>query len=62
MAKPARIDRPIKKNLSLPESLVTKVDLLLYNSVENKVPFGAWQELVTRLLNEWLSTQQGVQQ
>lgn len=60
MAKPARIDRPIKKNLSLPESLVTRVELLLYNEVEKKVPFGAWQELVTRLLDEWL-LQQGVQ-
>lgn len=52
MARPKRTDRPIEKNISLPESLVAQVDLELYSELEGKVPFGAWKSYVERLIRE----------
>ena len=54
MPRPAKIIRPVKKNLSLPEDVVAKVELELYSPAMQEVPQGAWQELVTGLLKEWL--------
>lgn len=54
MPKPAKIIRPVHKNLSLPEDLVAKVELELYSDVEQRVPMGAWQRLVSELLTDWL--------
>ncbi len=50
MARPRRTDRPIEKNLSLPSSLVARVDLELFSALEGKVPFGAWQRYVVELI------------
>lgn len=55
MPKPARVIRPVEKNISLPADLVTKVDLELYSEVEERVPFGAWSKLVEQLLRDWLA-------
>ena len=52
MPKPKQVDRPIEKTLSLPTSVVTRVELELYSSLEGKVPHGAWSKLVTQLLRE----------
>lgn len=54
MPAPKRIDRPVSKHLHLPESLVTQVELELYSELEGRVPKGAWQALVERLLREHL--------
>ena len=50
MAKPRKTDRPVEKNISLPSSLVVRVDLELFSTVEGKVPFGAWQRYVVSLI------------
>lgn len=50
MPRPRKTDRPIEKNLSLPSSLVARVELELYSDLEGKVPFGAWQRYVTGLI------------
>lgn len=55
MPKPARVIRPVKKNLSLPEDVVAPVELLLWSELESRVPHGAFSELVTRLLRDWLT-------
>jgi hypothetical protein len=55
MPKPAKVDRPTMKNLSLPESLVSRVELELFSDVEQRVPMGAWQRLVVELLQKWLA-------
>lgn len=52
MPKPARIDRPVSKTLSLPSSIVNRVDLALYSEVEQRVPHGEWARLVTQLLTQ----------
>jgi hypothetical protein len=52
MPRPRKAIRPVEKNISLPQDLVLKVDLLLYSELEGKVPFGAWQRYVERLIRE----------
>lgn len=46
-----RTNTEIKK-ISLDSELVAKVDSLLHSKLEDKVPYGAWQAYVTRLINE----------
>ena len=60
MPKPAKIIRPVQKNIALPEDLVVRVELELYSDVQQRVPMGAWQTLITELLTEWLQ-RRGVQ-
>ena len=55
MARPIKTDRPVEKNLSLPSSLVARVDLELFSALEGKVPFGAWQKYVVGLIEEDLA-------
>mgnify|MGYP001494844406 CR=1 FL=1 len=50
MARPRKAIRPVEKTISLPEDLVAKVELELYSDVEGKVPFGAWQRYLERLI------------
>lgn len=56
MAKQKHLDRPIDKNLSLPTTLVTKVELQLFSPIEGRVPHGEWSRLVQQLLREWLKS------
>lgn len=54
MPRPRKIDRPIEKRVTLPESLVARVELELYSDLEGKVPFGAWQRLLMELITRHL--------
>ena len=54
MAKPARIDRPVEKSLSLPTSLVAKIELRLYSELEKRVPHGAFSKFVIQCVEEYL--------
>lgn len=58
MPKPPRVDRPVEKKLSLPQSLVAQVELQLFSELEGKVPFGAWSKLIEQLLGDWLARNQ----
>ena len=51
----ARADPPIEKSLNLPASLVAEVELRLVDPLSSKVRYGAFGQLVERLLREWLS-------
>lgn len=55
MARPRKAIRPVEKNISLPEDLVARVDLELFSELEGKVPFGAWQRYLERLIREDLA-------
>lgn len=58
MAKRGRkelADPPVEKALSLPSSLVAEVELRLYDPATGKVKYGAFAQLVERLLREWLA-------
>ena len=50
MGRPRKTDRPIEKNISLPQSIVVRVELELFSELEGKVPFGAWQKYIVRLV------------
>ena len=52
MARPASINKPIEKKLSLDAELVTKVELALFSDLEGRVPYGAWSGLIEQLLRE----------
>lgn len=52
MPKPKRVDRPVSKHLHFPESTASKVELLLYSELEERVPHGAWQKFITGLIEE----------
>lgn len=54
MPKPKRVDRPIMKSISLPQSIVIPVEMDLYSELEMRVPHGAWSRLISQLLREWL--------
>lgn len=55
MARPRKAIRPVEKTVSLPEDLVARVELELYSEVEGKVPFGAWQKYLERLIRDDLN-------
>lgn len=55
MARPKKTDRPVEKNISLPSSLVAAVELEMWSDLEGKVPFGAWQRYISRLIQEDLA-------
>lgn len=52
MARPASINKPIEKKLSLDAELVAKVELALFSDLEGRVPYGAWSGLIEQLLRE----------
>lgn len=56
MPRPSLIDRPVEKTLSLPTSLVARIDLELFSEVEGRVPHGAWKTLIVQLLEKHLSS------
>lgn len=59
MPRPKKVIQHIQKNISLPISLVTQVDLLLWSDLEERVPFGAWQGYVTELIAKDLQERKG---
>lgn len=54
MPRPKKAVPSVTKELSLPRDIVARVDLELYSELEDRVPHGAWQRLLTQLLTEWL--------
>ena len=57
MGRPKKLMKTTAKNIRLPIDLVTKIDLLLYDELEERVPFAAWQTLLTKLLKQHLTAQ-----
>lgn len=55
MARPASINKPIEKKLSLDAELVAKIELALFSDLEGRVPYGAWSGLIDQLLREYFN-------
>ena len=53
--KHKRSDRPVKKNIALPTSIVERVDEQLRDPLTNRPAFGSWSGLVSGLLVKWLN-------
>ena len=54
MPKPKAVDRGVSKNVSIPGSVVSRVDSVLFSYTEARVPHGAYSRLITMLLRQWL--------
>lgn len=50
-------DRPQKVTISVPETVITRVNLLLIDPMTLKPAYGALSMLMTSLLKQWLSEQ-----
>lgn len=53
MSRRANIDPPTRLELKLPESVRTKLDLLLYSELEKRVPQGRYQAFFLERLTEF---------
>lgn len=60
MGRPAKLDRPVEKSISIPGSIHTRLELLLFSELEGRVPHGAWSKLVEGLLRDYLERVQGM--
>lgn len=54
MPRMKKIDRPRRLEVSIPESILSRIQIELFSELEGKVPFGALSELVAAQLAEWL--------
>ena len=59
MARPRKVIRSVEKKVYLEETLVARVDLLLFSPVEGKVPFAAWKGYLEGLIREDLRRRAG---
>lgn len=56
MARPPRVDRPVRVEVQLPQSVHSKLQIELYSEVEGRVPHGAFSNLMKELVSAWLRT------
>jgi hypothetical protein len=52
MARTKSPERTIQKNIAIPEDICARMELELYSDLEGKIPFGAQQALVVKLLRQ----------
>lgn len=53
MARPKNAVPAKKLHVALPGSVGHRLDLLLYSETEQRIPFGAHQQFITRLVAEY---------
>lgn len=53
MPRPQNILRPIRLHTAFPEDIRAKMDLHLFSQVEGRVPHGAYQQFLIRLVREF---------
>lgn len=54
MPRPRKPIRCVAKHVMLPEDVAALVELELFSNAVGRVPYSAWTNLLTELLNEWL--------
>lgn len=57
--KKPHLDRPVEVSVNLPETLIAKVSLLLFDPIRGTRKHGALSALITGLLKDWVSRQGG---
>ena len=55
MARPPKADRPIRQEIFLPESLHSRLTLILWSPVEGRVPHGVWSKFFETLARNALA-------
>lgn len=58
MPRPRNIIPSVQIHLRLPAPLVERLQLVLWSELENRVPFGATQDLFTTLLRRYFDERQ----
>lgn len=53
MPRRPNIERPVSLNLKLPASVRARLDIILWSSVEQRVPVGAYQAFFMSLINDY---------
>ncbi len=56
MPRVKRVDRPVRLEITLPESVSAAVELELFSDIEGRVPYGARSKLLEQLLRQWLTS------
>lgn len=56
MPRVKRVDRPVRLEITLPESVSAAVELELFSDIEGRVPYGARSKLIEQLLRSWLES------
>lgn len=56
MPRVKRVDRPVRLEITLPESVSAAVELELFSDIESRVPYGARSKLIEQLLRQWLTS------
>lgn len=56
--RPPLVQPTRKLNTALDETLLTRVDLVLFSELESRVPKGAYQKLINELLRRWLDSRE----
>ena len=62
MPRQKKHDRPIRKELKVPQSICEAVDLRLVDKFTGKPMHGAWSELVSHLLSVWVEGEADISQ
>ena len=57
MPRPKKTNPTVRRTVYIPEELDRKVELLLLDPVKGRAKFGAWSDLMTRLIREWVDEQ-----
>ncbi len=60
MARPRKINQSLDVHLMLPEDLMTRVGLLLYSPLQQRVPLGALSAFFEQAARERLAQLEGV--
>jgi len=55
MPRPPSVIRPTLLHVSIPEDLRTRLDLLLFSSLEGRVPKGAYQRFFSERIQEFFN-------
>jgi hypothetical protein len=59
MPRKPNVDRPIRTEINVPESLRTRIDLLLFSTTEGRVPHGKLSEFFCEAVKEKLERIKG---
>ncbi len=57
MARPRQLDRPVRRHVTIRESVLAQVDIILCDPLRGTPAHGALSQLVTQLLADWLAKQ-----
>lgn len=58
MPRPAPSDPPTKLTLDVPESLLARLELILWDPVRQRPRYGARKKVVCTLLERWVAEQE----